>query len=71
MKVGDKAVIKDNLFEELCNSGFDSEESKILAQKYVRTIQIVSYIWTSQDKQLYVTIDSDVEIPIQCIEIIH
>lgn len=70
MKVGDKVVIKDNLFEELCDLGFDTKESKLLAQKYVGTIQIVTYIWTSQHKQLYVTINSDVEIPIQCIEII-
>lgn len=70
MKVGDKVVIKDNLFEELCDLGFDTKESKLLAQKYVGTIQIVTYIWTSQHKQLYVTINLDVEIPIQCIEII-
>ena len=70
MKVGDKVVIKDNLFEELCDLGFDTKESKLLAQKYVGTIQIVTYIWTSQHKQLYVTINSKVEIPIQCIETI-
>ena len=70
MKVGDRVVIKDNLFEELCNLGVDTKESKLLAQKYVGTIQIVVYIWTSQDKQLYVTINSDAEIPIQCVEMI-
>lgn len=45
MKVGDKVVIKDNLFEELCDLGFDTKESKLLAQKYVGTIQIVTYIY--------------------------
>lgn len=70
MKVGDRVVIKDNLFEELCDLGVDTKESKLLVQKYVGTIQTVTYIWTSQDKQLYVTINSDVEIPIQCIETI-
>ena len=70
MKVGDKVVIKDNLFEELCDLGVDTKEIKLLAQKYVGTIQIVTYIWTDQHKQLYVTINSDEEIPIQCIETI-
>lgn len=70
MKVGDRVVIKDNLFEELCDLGVDTKESKLLVQKYVGTIQIVVYIWTSQDKQLYVTINSDAEIPIQCVEMI-
>lgn len=58
IKVGDTVRVVNN-----------TEEIKQLnLESYVGTTHNVTFVWTDQNKQLFCTIESDVEISMSCLE---
>lgn len=67
IEIGDLVRVKSAVGNELRSMSFDEEYCQQIQDEYSDTIHKVNYIWTDQNKQLFVTIDTGVKVPVQCI----
>lgn len=68
IRVGDTVKIKSTIDSELLTMGFDEEYCQRIQDEYSDTIHKVDYVWTDQNKQLFITIDTGTELPVSCVE---
>lgn len=68
IRVGDTIKVKSSAGSELRSMGFDREYCQQIQEEYSGTMHRVNYVWTDQNKQLFCTIETGIDLPISCVE---
>lgn len=69
LKVNQKVIVKNNLYDELVKLGISKYSARNLHDEFVGTKQNIYHIWKDDEdeNQYWATIELSVEIPVQCL----
>lgn len=60
--------MKSSAGSEIRSMGFDKEYCQQIHDEYSGTVHRVNYVWTDQNKQLMVEVDTEIDLQMSCIE---